>query len=129
MRISEFSQLLDDHGMLQSIRVMKDIRLRVFEVRKGSERRRRYSFQMQSDHAPLHKSPIYVSFALSKVSTLSMVNTLLIVTSAAFLALPGTVRPAFPRAGEKSRNPVTSRVQKLRGKDGSLVDEDKLAYG
>ena len=55
-----------------------------------------------------------------------MVNTLLIVTSAAFLALPGTVRSAFPRAGEKSRNPVTSRVQKLRGKDGSLVDEDKF---
>ena len=56
-----------------------------------------------------------------------MVNTLLIVTSAAFLALPGTVRSAFPRAGEKSRNPVTSRVQKLRGKDGSLVDEDKFS--
>ena len=55
-----------------------------------------------------------------------MVNTLLIVTSAAFLALPGTVRSAFPRAGEKSRNPVTSRVQKLRGKDGSLLDEDKF---
>ena len=57
-----------------------------------------------------------------------MVNTLLIVTSAAFLALPGAVRSAFPRAGEKSRNrnPVTSRVQKLRGKDGSLVDEDKF---
>ena len=53
-------------------------------------------------------------------------NTLLIVTSAAFLALPGTVRSAFPRAGDKSRNPVTSRVQKLRGKDGSLVDEDKF---
>ena len=53
-----------------------------------------------------------------------MVNTLLIVTSAAFLALPGTVRSALPRPGEKSRNPVTSRVQKLRGKDGSLVDED-----
>ena len=55
-----------------------------------------------------------------------MVNTLLIVTSAAFLALPGTVRSAFPRAGEKSRNPVTSRVRKLRGKDGSLFDEDKF---
>ena len=55
-----------------------------------------------------------------------MVNTLLIVTSAAFLALPGAVRSAFPRAGEKSRKPVTWRVQKLRGKDGSLLDEDKV---
>ena len=54
-----------------------------------------------------------------------MVYTLLTVTSAAFLALPGTVRSAFPRAGAKSRNPVTSRVQKLRGKDGSLLDEDE----
>ena len=55
-----------------------------------------------------------------------MVNTLLIATSAAFLAFPGTVRSAFPRAGEKSRNPVTSRVQKLRGKDGNLLGEDKI---
>ena len=55
-----------------------------------------------------------------------MVNTLLIVTSAAFLALPGTVRSAFPRAGEKSRNPVTSRVQKLQEQDGILLDGDEV---
>ena len=88
--------------------------------------RRRYLFQMQSVHAPLHKSPLSMYFTPSKVSRLNMVNTLIIVTPAAFLALPGTVRSAFPRAGETSRNPVTSRTRKLRGKDGSLVDEDKF---
>ena len=89
MRISEFSQHLDDHGMFQSIRVMKDIRLRVFDVRKGSERREGrvrtgddICFRCSSVQAQLHKSPFYVSFALLKVSRLSIENILLIVTSA-----------------------------------------------
>ena len=34
--ISEFSPLLDDHRMLQSVRVMKHIHLRLFDIRKGS---------------------------------------------------------------------------------------------
>ena len=35
VRISEFSPLLDYHGLFQSIRVMKHIHLRLFDVRKG----------------------------------------------------------------------------------------------
>ena len=33
-----FSLLLDDHGIFKSMRVMKRIRLRLFDVRKGSGR-------------------------------------------------------------------------------------------
>ena len=83
-------------------------------------------FKMQSVHAPQHKSPFSMYFTLSKVSRLNMVNTLLIVTSAAFLAFPGSVRSAFPRASEKSRNPVKSRTQKLQEQDGILLDGDEV---
>ena len=81
---------------------------------------------MQSFHVPLHKSPFYVYFVPSKVSRLNMVNTLLIVTSAACLALPGTVRSVFPRADEKGGNSVKSRTQKLQEQDGILLDGDEV---
>ena len=35
VRISEFSQLLDDHGMFRSIRVINDIHLHLFGMCKG----------------------------------------------------------------------------------------------
>ena len=55
-------------------------------------------------------------------------NILLIVTSATFLwrRSESIARPAFIRADEKGGNSVKSRTQKLRGKDGSLLDEDKF---
>ena len=90
VRISEFSPLLDDHGMFQSIRVMKVIRLRVFDLRKGPVRWEGlvrggddicYRCRL-SMCALLHKSPFSMYFTPSKVSRLSMVNSLLIVTSA-----------------------------------------------
>ena len=37
MCISEFSLLLDDHGMFQSMRVLKRIHLRLFDVAKARE--------------------------------------------------------------------------------------------
>ena len=73
-------------------------------------------------------------FALSKVSTMSMVNTLLIVMSFTFLAqleyswshAPGTALWAFAAAGEMSQNSIQPRVQELRGQDGCLFDEDNF---
>ena len=76
--------------MFQSMRVMEQIHLRLFDVLKGPgwwEGRVRYRNDIYfrcslSMHALLRKSPFSMYFALSKVSRLSMVNTLLIVTSA-----------------------------------------------
>ena len=51
VRISELSPLLDDHGVFQSMRVVKRIQLGLFDVPKGPgvvgrahPRRRRYLF-------------------------------------------------------------------------------------
>ena len=70
---------------------MKHIYLRLFDVRKGSGRwegRVRGGDDICLDvNLPKHllyRSPFSIYFALSKVSRLSMVNTLLIVTSATF---------------------------------------------
>ena len=71
------------------MRVMKHIHLHLFDVRKcpgrWEERARDgddICFKCGSVHALLHKSPFFMYFVLSKVSRLSMVKTLLIVTSA-----------------------------------------------
>ena len=118
MRIYEFWPVLDDHGMFQSIRVMKRIHLHLFDVRKVSVRwegRVRDGddiyFRCSLSMCLLYRSPFVMYFALSKVSRLSMVITLLIVTSAAFFLEP----PIFTRVGEKSQNTVKSRTQKPRG--------------
>ena len=73
------------------MRVMKRIQLGLFDVPKrpgvgerARPRRRRYLFQMQSVHAPLYKSPFSMYFTPSKVRWLGIVNTLLVLTSAAF---------------------------------------------
>ena len=81
-----FSLLLDDHKIFQSMRVMKHIHLRFFDVRKDPgwwEGRIRYGHDIcyrcrLSMCALLHKSPFSMYFTPSKVSRLSMVNTLLI---------------------------------------------------
>ena len=91
MRVSELSHPLGDHRSIQSTYVAKRIHLHLFDVRKcpgrWEERARDGDdifFKCESVHALLHKSPfsVYRDFALSKVSRLSMVNTLLIETSA-----------------------------------------------
>ena len=67
-------------------------------------------------------------FVPLKVSRLSMVNTLLIVTSATCLwrRSESIARPAFIRADEKGGNSVKSRTQKLREQDGILLDGDEV---
>ena len=91
VRISEFSPLLDDHGMFQSMRVMKHIHLRLFDGRKGLGRwegRVRGGDDICLDvNQPKHllyKSPFSMYFALLKVRWLGIVDTLLVSTSAAF---------------------------------------------
>ena len=84
VRISDFSQLLDDHGMFQSMRVMKHIHLRLFDMCKGPGWREvcvRYRddvyFKCRLVPAPaeqFNKSPLYVSLALLKVSLLNTYN-------------------------------------------------------
>ena len=76
----------------------------------------------------LYRSPFSMYFALSKVSRLSMMNTLLIVTSATFLwrRSESVARPAFIRADEKGGNSVKSRTQKLQEQDGILLDGDEV---
>ena len=93
MCISEFSLLLDDHGMFQSMRVLKRIRLRLFDVRKGPGRwegRVRGGDDIcldinQHQHL-LYRSLFSMYFTPSKVSRLSIVNTSLIVTFATFFS-------------------------------------------
>ena len=86
--------------MFQSMRVMKHIHLRLFDLRKGPVRWEgrvrdgddicfRCSLSM---HAPLHKSPFSMYFVPSKVSRLSMVNTLLIVMSFTFFSTARVTR-------------------------------------
>ena len=98
-QVSRFSLLLDDHRVFQSMRVVKRIQLGLFDVPKGPgvvgrahPQRRRYLFQMQSVHAPQHKSPFSMYFTPSKVSRMSMVNTLLIVMSFTFFSTAGVTR-------------------------------------
>ena len=90
VRISEFSTLLDDHGMFQSVRVMKDIHLHLFDVRKGPGRwegrihnEDDIYFRCSLSLHQLHKSPFSVYSTPSKVRWLGIVNTLLVSTSAA----------------------------------------------
>ena len=92
VRISEFSQLLDDHGMFRSIRVINDIHLHLFDVRKargGREERVRGGDDICLDvNLPKHllyRSPFSIYFTLSEVGWLGIFDTLLIVTSATFL--------------------------------------------
>ena len=95
-----FSLLLDDHGMFQSMRVVKRIQLGLFGIRRGSRRREgrihngddicfKCSLPM---HAPQHKSPFSMYFVPSKVSRLSMVKILLIVMSFTFFSTAGVTR-------------------------------------
>ena len=84
VRIYEFWPVLDDHGMFQSIRVINDIHLHLFDMCKGPgwrEVRVRYRddvyFKCRLVPAPaeqFNKSPFYVSLALLKVSLLNTYN-------------------------------------------------------
>ena len=71
-----FSLLLDDHGVFQSMRVVKRIQLGLFDVRKGSgewEGRvhcgNDICFRCSLSMRLLYRSPFVMYFALSKVSS------------------------------------------------------------
>ena len=75
VRISEFSPLLDDHGVFQSMRDMRHIYLRLFDVRKGPGRwegrvRRGDDICLDANQPKhlLYRSPFPMYFALPKVS-------------------------------------------------------------
>ena len=85
---------------------------------------------MQSVHAPLHKSPFYVSLALLKLSLLNTYNEhlsmILLIVTFLWRRSESIARPAFSRAGEKGGNSVKSRTQKLQEQDGILLDGDEV---